>query len=222
MEAANGQEPRLFIKLTYIDAVIKAGGIPILLPHVEKLSLIDNMLDQVDSLLLTGGKDLDPLSYGAGKHPKTDPAHARRLRFDLALTRAALRRKMPILGICMGMQTLNVAAGGTLLQHIGTRRNSIRHQQFDKAYYPVHKVNIIRNTRLAQIIGDKPLGVNSTHHQAVERIAPGFKASATATDGTIEAIEKQGQPLILGVQWHPERLCNNRRHMKIFHALMLK
>jgi len=220
MEALKGQEPRLFLRLPYIDAVVKAGGIPVLLPHVEKISAIEDMLDQVDCLLLTGGKDLDPLSYGAGKHPKTDLAHARRLRFDLALAKAALKRKIPILGICMGMQTLNVAAGGTLLQHIKTRKGGIRHQQFDKAYHPVHKVNIAGETRLARIMGCGSLGVNSTHHQAVGEIAPGFRISATAPDGTIEAIERKGTPLVLGVQWHPERLFNDKRHVRIFEALI--
>jgi len=220
METVAGKPPRLFLNLAYVDAVAKAGGVPILLPHVEEISMIEHLLDQVDSLLLTGGKDLNPSSYGKNKHLKTDIAPVRRLQFDLALTKAALKREMPILGICMGMQMLNVAAGGSILQHIETQKGGIKHQQCDKAYHPVHEVTILQETRLARILGTKPLGVNSTHHQAVDRIAPGFKISATAEGGIIEAIEKKGPSLVLGVQWHPERLCNDKRNIKLFQALI--
>jgi len=210
-----GGRKRLFLQAAYFDAVARAGGVPLLIPFLEDPADIEQAIDHVDALLLTGGQDLDPSVYGAEAHPLTRPA-----RFDLASARAALARRIPVLGICMGTQLLNVAAGGTLLQDIESEgRNSLQHRQSDNDR-EVHEVRISADSHLARIIGPEPLDVNSTHHQAIDAVAPGFEVCATAPDGVIEAIERSGASLVLGVQWHPERMLQHARHLELFRALV--
>lgn len=217
MKRDDPKRDRLFLCTDYSDAVLQAGGLPILLPFLEEARDLEQALSSCDAVLLTGGDDLDPASYGAARRDETNIAAKRRLKFDLALARAALQRRMPVLGICMGAQLLNVAAGGTLIQHLET---SDTHRQNTRAAELVHDVIVSSGSRLAGIVGEGTLGVNSTHHQAIDKVAPGFTAVARDRDGVIEAIEQLDQPLTFAVQWHPERLLAHERHRKLFEALV--
>jgi len=208
---------RLFLYTYYFDAMIRAGGLPILLPFLEEARDLEQALSGCDAVLLTGGDDLDPASYGAVSRNETNIADKRRLQFDLALAKAALQRRMPVFGICMGAQLLNVAAGGTLIQHLET---SDTHRQSKRASEIVHDVTVSAGSRLAGIVGEGTLGVNSSHHQAIDKVAPGFTVVARDQDDVIEAIERAGDPLTFAVQWHPERLLARPRHMRLFRALV--
>lgn len=217
METGDPKGDRLFLYTDYFDAIVRAGGLPVLVPFLEDPADLEQALAGCDAVLLTGGGDLAPSSYGASPHEATRAAQKRRLDFDLALAKAVLDRDMPVFGICMGAQLLNVAAGGTLIQHLET---SATHQQNARAAEIVHQVTVVPGSLLARILGEEPLGVNSTHHQAVNNVAPGFAVSAHAPDGTIEAIERPGTPLTFAVQWHPERLLEHQRHRKLFETLV--
>jgi len=223
MEGAGRPRPRpyVFVLADYFDAIIQAGGLPILLPPLDNDEDIRQVLAGLDGLLLTGGGDVDPSLYGRPLHPATKLASPRRLQFDLLLTKAALAFEKPILAICLGAQMLNVAAGGTLRQDLEDQtQGRLEHRQVPNDDKEVHIVTISPGSSLAKIVGTSPLGVNSTHHHAVDTVAPGFKACSTASDGVIEAIERPTGPMTLGVQWHPERLRDSDRHRSLFKALV--
>lgn len=223
ISGAGRPRPRGYLLLytNYFDAVIQAGGLPLLIPFLEDEADINQALTKVDAVLLTGGDDINPSFYDAPSHPDTKMAPPRRQQFDLILVKAVLARQMPVMGICMGMQMLNVAGGGTLQQEIkGNGSDSIEHRQVQNDDREVHEVNITPGSALAEIVQDNSLTVNSTHHHAVDAVAPGFKISGRASDGTIEAIEREGKVFVLGVQWHPERLIDNPRHLNLFKALI--
>ena len=149
------------------------------------------------------------------------PAPFAEADFDRPPPRAALSRPMPLLGVCLGVQTLNVAAGGTLIQDLDSAGpGAILHSQPDKADQLVHDVAVSDGSRLAGITGGPDLAVNSTHHQAIDAVAESFEVVARAADGVIEAIERPGTPMCLGVQWHPERLLQHARHLALFKALV--
>ena len=213
-------KPYLQLYADYFNAIAITGGIPLLIPPLEDAADVEEALTTFDGLLLTGGEDLDPSLYGAPLHPATEEAPRRRQRFDIRLARAALGRRIPVLAICMGMQLVNVAAGGTLLQDIESESpGCLKHRQLEKVG-EVHEVSISADSHLARIVGEEPLGVNSTHHQAIDAPAPGFRVCARAPDGVIEAIEQPAAPLVLGVQWHPERMLQHARHRSLFRALV--
>lgn len=192
---------------TYRDGVTKAGGIPILLAPVAD-EAVPAILDRVDGLLLTGGGDVDPALYGSQPVKEMYGIDAKRDRFELALARDAQRRKMPVLAICRGIQILNVALGGTLIEDIPTELGSKNHAVVGDQVYVGHQgIRIDDSCGLAALLGTTELGVNSIHHQALRRVADGLHPVAWADDGVIEAIEADDPdwPLI-GVQWHPEYL----------------
>lgn len=172
-------------------------------------------LEDVDALLLSGGTDLDPALYGQSRHPETDPEPDRaRDHMEMLLCRQALERNLPLLAICRGMQLLNVACGGDLIQHVS---NAAMHRQ--KGVFEAHKVHIVAGTLLRDILGEASFSVNSRHHQAVGRLGEGLRAAAQAEDGTIEAIECPGRRFALAVQWHPEdRVPAHALDTRIFEA----
>lgn len=198
------KQPWYALRENYCDAIARAGGAPVALPHEPELA--GRYLDLVDGLVVTGGAfDVDPALYGAAERHGTVRLKERRTRFEWAVTRGAIQRGLPILGICGGQQLLNVVLGGTLIQHIpDALPEALPHEQPNRRDEPGHEVIVVPGTLLHRITGAERLPVNSAHHQAAERVGEGVVVSATAPDGVIEAIELPGHPFCLGVQWHPE------------------
>jgi putative glutamine amidotransferase len=199
------------VSVAYVKAVRKAGGVPLLLPVVDPDDAA-GLLERVDGLLMTGGGDVDPASYGASEvDPRTNGVDATRDARDIALCRVAFERDLPTLAICRGSQVLNVALGGTLVQHVD------KHFELDRYNQTVHDVEIDGASVLAGWVGTKELGVNTLHHQAVATVGPGVRVVAHAQDGTIEGIEAGSS---VGVQWHPEMLRHRPEHLALFESLV--
>ena len=198
-------EKRNYLNHVYVSAVAQAGGVPLVLPVGGNVA---EMLDIVHGLLLSGGGDIDGRFFGQPTHEKATDIWPRRDEAEIAAARLAYARNMPILGICRGLQVLNVALGGDLIQHIDG------HNQAEPRDMPTHTVRA--SGRLAQIMGAADVEVNSIHHQAVDAVADGLHICATAPDGTIEALFAADKAFVLGVQWHPEELTRFPAHFKIF------
>ena len=199
----------------YIRALAIAGALAWPIPLIpEDSQLLASLVNHIDGLLIPGGTDLDPLHYGEEPQPLVDSPDAPRDVTELALIRKALEEGIPVFGICRGMQTLNVAAGGTLHQHVG---GTVRHDfHMDRAVprdHLAHAVNVEGDTRVHEIVGPGRLAVNSLHHQAVKDLGEGLEATAFAPDGLIEAVEMPGHPFAVGVQWHPEELVDSDERM---------
>lgn len=196
----------LSVPNTYVLSVLRAGGIPLLIPANTDASAVAAMVAAVDAVILTGGEDLDPLEqYNQEPLPALGEVVPLRDRFDRMLILEAARQGKPILGICRGEQALNVVFGGTLYQDIPSQvKGSIKHLQRAPREQGTHSIRIEPGSNLAKALGKTSAKVNSYHHQAVRDLAPGFKVTARAPDGVIEAIEKIDNPHIWGVQFHPE------------------
>jgi putative glutamine amidotransferase len=196
--------PWYALRQNYFSAVAEAGGLPIALPHDPERAA--EYLGLIDGLLVTGGAfDVDPALYGDASQHETVSLKPGRTEFELAITRAALAADKAVLGICGGEQLLAVAFGGTLIQHIPDAvPNALPHEQPNPRTEPGHAVAITPGTRLAAIVGEGPMHVNSAHHQAVATPGPGAVVNAVAPDGVIEGLEHPGHRFALGVQWHPE------------------
>lgn len=196
--------PWYALRENYCDVVAAAGGLPVALPHEPDLAL--DYLALIDGLLVTGGAfDVDPGLYGVGERHGTVKLKERRTRFEWAITKGAVERDLPVLGICGGQQLLNVVLGGTLIQHIpDSVPGCLPHEQPNPRTEPGHEVAVAVDTLLHRVTGASRLPVNSAHHQAVDQVGPGILVSATAPDGVIEAIEDPSRRFCLGVQWHPE------------------
>jgi putative glutamine amidotransferase len=196
--------PWYALRENYCAAVARAGGLPVLLPH--EVEQAGGYLDVIDGLVVTGGAfDVDPAIFGAETRHATVKTKDRRTEFELAVTRLALAADKPVLGICGGEQLLNVALGGTLIQHIPDEvRGALAHEQKNPRDEPGHIVRFTEGTRLREIAACAEAPVNSTHHQAVKAPAPGLVVDATAPDGVIEGIEDPRRRFCIGVQWHPE------------------
>jgi putative glutamine amidotransferase len=191
----------------YVQAVQRAGGLVLMLPPDPALTAAPGeLLDRIDGLMLAGGADIDPASYGAAAHAETEGTAPERDAFELALVRAAIERDLPVLGICRGMQLINVACGGTLTQHLPERFGHERHRQvlgsFDGAD---HDVDLVEGTLAARVAGEARHATKSHHHQGVDRLGSGLRVGAvSALDDLVEAIELPDRRFVLGVQWHPE------------------
>lgn len=196
--------PWYAIRENYCAAITRAGGLPMLLPHEPDHAAL--YLDAIDGLVVTGGAfDVDPALFGAASRHKAVTTKDRRTAFELGVTRGALDRDMPILGICGGQQLLNVALGGTLIQHIPDEvEGALPHEQGNPRDEPGHAVRIEKGTLLHRVTGMDEMLVNSAHHQAVKDVAPGIVVDALAPDGIVEGIEDPRRRFCLGVQWHPE------------------
>lgn len=196
--------PWYAMRENYFSAVVRAGGLPIALPHEPERT--KEYLSLIDGLVVTGGNfDVDPALFGAAKRHDSVSTKDRRTAFELAITRAAHTADMPALGICGGEQLMNVALGGTLIQHIpDVIPNAIAHEQSNPRNEAGHAVALKQGTMLYKIAGRVKMQVNSAHHQAVDAAAPGLKVNALAPDGVIEGIEDPARRWFVGVQWHPE------------------
>jgi putative glutamine amidotransferase len=211
----HGEPPQaeMALGLTYMRAVELAGGVPVVLPPLEAGAMA-TLLDRLDGVCLSGGPDLDPVAYGARAHELLGPTEPSLDRFELELARAADARGLPLLGVCRGAQTLNVARGGTLHQHLDG------HRQTELASQTTHGVRLAQRSRAARTLGICATEVNTFHHQAVDRLGSNLRASGWAADGTIEAIEDPRHPFLLGVQWHAETLIDLPCQLALFEALV--
>ena len=187
----------------YAEATAQAGGLPLLVSNLSP-DLAESFALGADGLLLTGGIDVDPGFYGAEPHPRLGVVDLARDHFELALYRAAKARKIPVLGVCRGIQLINVAQGGTLHQHVPDLPNAVQHDQTDIGGAPSHGVRLEPDSQLAKIFGANVIRTNSYHHQAVERIGEDLRVTARSSDGVVEGIEGTTDHYVLGVQWHPE------------------
>ena len=192
---------------------------------LEPSTSVSEALSGIDGLLLTGGEDIEPSRYGGPVHSSVKDSEPRRDEFELALVREARARRLPILGICRGVQILNVACGGTLIQDIPTEVPGALKHELDvpphEAFELAHEVWLDKDSALSRLMSERLEGadscdVNSRHHQAVKQVAPGFQVSATAPDGVIEAIEDPSAGFCLGVQWHPENFWRTGEFRSLF------
>ncbi len=208
----------------YFDAINLAGGISLMIPLVEGAT--SDILNLLDGLILTGGGDIDPLEYGQQQiHNMNWGINARRDRVELDLFSEAMRRELPILGICRGAQLINVALGGTLYQDVHDQFDStMQHQQHLEGIPKEdigHAVQVSPGSRLAEVFGAGELHINSFHHQAIKEVGAGLEISATSADGLVEAIEYPQHHWLVGVQWHPEMMFQRHpEQLKIFVAFV--
>jgi putative glutamine amidotransferase len=217
--------PRLGQNRSYIDALVRAGAAPVLIPHLASKVLLRTLYEQLDGLLLPGGEDVDPVRYGELRHEKCGASSTERDETELALARWAVEEGKPLLAICRGIQVFNVALGGTLLQDIQAQLPGAEKHDWYPGYprdHLPHTVSVDPHTRLSSLVGSGSLPVNSLHHQALKDVAPGLTVTARAPDQVIEAVELQNHPFALAVQWHPEELAGrDARAQRLFDALAL-
>lgn len=209
-------DDRCFLKKEYTDAIALAGGIPFVLPivGVQKIEPL-LLLNKIDGLLLSGGNDISPERYGEFPHEKTRPVLMQKEDFDFLLLKNALDIDLPVLGICYGLQLINVCLGGNLVQDISSQWNtSINH------YKDMHNVHIDKTSRLYEILKQETIEVNSTHHQAIKSLGKKLMISAVADDGIIEAVESTEHNFVVGVQWHPERIIGRDTQIELFRILI--
>ena len=202
----------------YVESVERAGGVPVVLPVTDPDD-VPALLSAVQGVVLTGGGDVQPSLYGEAPAPETHNVDPRRDAFDIALFHGALERDIPVLAICRGMQVVNVALGGTLVQHVPSITGQ-HHDQNKRGHEGVHKVKIEPDSHLAEALGTTELEVNSIHHQAVLEAGPGARAVAWADDGTVEAFEVEGNRHLVAVQWHPELLEDWPEQQGLFRQLV--
>ncbi len=213
---------QVWLHRNYYRAVERVGGVPVLLPPLRPGPTVDRVVEFVDGLILAGGGDVDPQFFGEEPFPETGYIEPERDLFEISLARCALRAGLPVLGICRGMQVLNIACGGDIYQDIsligGNRR--FKHYQTAPRWYPTHEIYINPNTLLFKIIGDHRLRVNSFHHQVIRRLGKGLRAAAWSRDGIVEALEHDEAPFVLGVQFHPESMWQRYEvFLTLFEAL---
>ncbi len=195
----------VMVQRTYPAAVQRAGGVALVLPPDEAAVVDpDPLLDRIDAVLLAGGADIDPATYGATPHPETGPTWPERDRFEIALARRTLERAIPLLGVCRGMQIMNVALGGTLIQHLDEVIGTDRHRHTPGAFGD-HEVQLAPDSLAARAAGAERLSVKSHHHQGVDELGRGLVPTGwSADEGLVEAIELPDHAFALGVLWHPE------------------
>ncbi len=212
-------QPAILSLRTYIREVIKAGGIPLVIPSETPADLLKELFARLDGIILTGGDDIDPARFSGEKHPAIGTPDPIRDETEITLAQLAVANNKPLLGICRGLQLLNVALGGDLYTHIEDQHPEKKKHN----YYPEyprdlisHPVSIEENSKLFEIIGESKIDVNSLHHQGVKTLSPKLVATAYSPDGIIEAAEVPKHPFAIAVQWHPEWLPNQPASQALF------
>ncbi len=193
----------------YYDAINKVGGAAVIIPITDEESVYDDIIERCDGILLTGGADVDPHRYGEDIKVFNGEISPIRDKVELYLARRAVELNKPLLGICRGIQVINVALGGTLYQDIHAQikdRELMQHFQKAPRWYPTHKILIEKGSHVFNAFGKTEAWVNSFHHQAIKDVAPGFRVTSHSTDGLIESIENDSLKFAVGVQWHPEAM----------------
>ena len=200
---------RAYVNKDYVDAVIRAGGVPLIIPFSTDKEVIISQAQLIDGLILSGGHDISPYNYGQEPSQKIGETFPERDTYEIILLEESKKRNIPILGICRGFQLINVAAGGTLYQDLSLiPGNILKHNQVSNPTLKTHKVEIKENSFISSIFGKETM-VNSFHHQALDKVADEFKVVARASDGVVEAIEHKTYKFLVAVQWHPEMLAVN-------------
>ena len=207
--------PSWVMSQRYIVTLTNAGAVPWLVPLIDDDTLHE-IFENLDGVFLPGGADIDPVSYGQAPHPLCDKTDRDRDRVELALAKWAIEKQKPVLGVCRGMQLINLAAGGTLYQDLAEQKQgSIKHDYFPfggqnfRRDFLAHEVEVAPGSRLAKVFGEGTLRVNSMHHQGVRDVGKGLNVSAMAADGLVEGLEARDGGYVVGVQWHPEALTDN-------------
>lgn len=218
------ERERFELPSTYVEAVRLAGGIPVLIPPGEKQ--LEALLARLDGLILSGGDDVDPTYYGGANHPKVHNISVERDAMEIALSRLVVEQQFPTLCICRGVQVLNVALGGTLIEHIPDEAHpTIPHQSRydgDQRLTQFHDIQVESDSQLARIMDATDLHLPSYHHQAIRKVAPSLRMVAVAEDGIVEGVEHPDHPFLVGVQWHPEKSTDVSSQLRLFEALVQK
>ena len=213
---------RQLVNHPYLDRIADAGGAALLIHDCADEEIVA-LLELCDGLLVTGGSDVDPRAYGRQPHAKLGSISPRRDHLDAVTVRYALDRpELPVLGICRGIQAMNVVAGGTLLQDVGSEApGALKHNQTAPGWYGTHDIDLVEGSLLRELLGAERVSVNSYHHQAVDDCAAGFEVVARSTDGVVEAIERPDARFCLGLQFHPEIMAHrDAALMRIFSAFV--
>lgn len=218
----NAEFKQYLIPHGYAASVERAGGLPVMLPYRADLSLVDAYLNRLDGMVFSGGNDLDPSAYGEPWHAHAVPVDPLREKFERALIAEVERRRMPVLGICLGSQLMNLHRGGAMHQFIPDIATQIEHRNLNREWAHRHDVLLAADSLIAKTLGKTSVTVNTSHKQSIRTAGRGLQIIATAPDGVIEGIEDPTFPLFLGVQWHPERMTDNSDHLKLFHLLVEK
>lgn len=215
---------RMYIARGYVDGVIKAGGLAVLLPLTNEEGIPEEAADRCDGFLLSGGPDLDGKLYGEHNYRFNGEINPERDHMEIELAKYAAASGKPVLGICRGIQVLNVAFGGTLYQDIYSQnkdREILKHSQEAPEWYPVHGVSVEKGSKLRACYGKETLEVNSFHHQAVKLPGKGLRPVGWSPDGIIEAIEHESHVFAVGVQWHPELMWQHDAEvLRLFEAFV--
>jgi putative glutamine amidotransferase len=219
-DQADPPRRELALGLRYLEAIEASGGVPVVAPPMG-LVAAEALLDAVDGLCLSGGPDIHPSAYGQEPDPELGPTERELDAFELALVRAADARGLPVLAVCRGMQLVNVARGGTLIQHLpDVVGDDVEHRQRERAENLTHEVRVAEHSLLADVLGWRHGAVNSFHHQAVDELGYGLLATGWAPDGTVESFEAPDRAFLVGVQWHAECLIGWPEHVRLFQAFI--
>lgn len=202
------EEKTLSVHHINYDRIIEAGGTPVVLPVTSDKETIESLVNLVDGLVLTGGADVSPILFNEEPHQQLGEISPGRDAFEIELLKVAIEKKVPLFTICRGTQMLNVACHGTIYQDITSQvgEGALQHKQEAVREYRAHHVDIEKDSKLAEIMKDTHIGVNTFHHQSIKDVGEGLKAVAHSSDGIIEAVESTSDHYMLGVQWHPEYL----------------
>jgi putative glutamine amidotransferase len=220
----NDRQTQYVLPFGYATAIEKAGGLPFLIPYRTDVSLVPEIVDHLDGILFSGGDDLDPKAYGEEWHPMAKQIDPLREAFERALLAEVEKRRLPIMGVCLGCQLLNVHRGGKLIQFLPDieRNEPIEHRRVGVDWSKRHPIMLDSNSTVAKALGKAEVIANSSHKQAVKEPGRGLRVIATAPDGVIEAIEDPSMPLYVGIQWHPERMHEEADHLALFRLLVEK